>query len=1324
MGNRDYNIGLDIGTSSVGWAVTDEFGHMKKYKSKNMWGVRLFDEAETASTRRTHRSMRRRLARRRQRVEKLQEIFCEEMFKVDENFFMRLRESFLHSEDSSMLSTSILFDDSNYSDKEYYAQYPTIYHLRRDIINARDKKDIRLIYLALHHMLKYRGNFLYGKVDFSKFGESVETSLEEAFTKVFDNEEYFSDNASIQEIKNILSSNDTKANKQEALQELLKDSDKEINNKIKEIIKAVVGYKFNLKKLFEIEDMDKSKSITFQDELDEELEEILGEKIDAINSLKEIYNWVVLEEILGEIESDDPKDKIISNAMIEKYEKHKKELVMLKQLIRDICPEEYSNIFRVEGKDSNYTNYIKNTGKHTLENFNKYIIKILKKYPKAEEHEDYSYINEQLQGNNLLSKINTTDNSVIPHQLQKIEMERIIESQGEYYPFLKKNKELLLKVLESRLPYYVGPLNKDSEFAWVERTKSDKKIYPWNYEDVVDIDKTAEGFIRRMTNKCTYMRDKDVLPRYSLVYSEFVLLNELNKVRVNGKLIDRETKNNIIEDIFKTKKTVKAKDLIEWIENNPSGFIKDSSDDITIEGTQKENEFASSLVSYYDFKKLLGVVDDSNIDMIEEIINWVTIFEDKEILKRKIKEKYKLDKSIIEKISKFNYSGWARLSGKLIDGIANQRDPKYQCQSILSIMRNTNYNFMQIINESKFDFKETIDELNPRIDKENLGYEGIKELQGSSALKRGIWETVKLIKELVEIMGCDPKNIFIEFARDDEASKRTKSRANRMKDLYDNIKKDALIYNKEVYDDLKGCISAKNKLDNKAVFLYFTQNGKCMYTGESLSLDRLHTYQIDHINPQSYIKDDSISNTVLVTTKANQKKRDNLTLDAETQRKQGAYWNNLYKHGLISKKKLENLTRGNIPDKQIIGFINRQLVETRQISKHISDLLLEVYKDTEIHSIKGRMTSDYRNQYDLYKNRDINDYHHAQDALIVSVIGNFVLRKYPKLEDEFNVRNYITRFKDDNMHRNNRNKYGFILGAMNKDHSDSEFVWNKEDEALRIRKAFNYKDCFITKKTEVQNGEFYDQTIYGKDHPKAKISLKEGLDPKKYGGYSGMNSAYYVAIEYLKGKKTVKEIVNIPIVDAKKVKNIGIEDYIREVKNIDRKDKLKILKEKIKKYQLVEYEGQEVYLISEGELQNATQLIIDDKYKNLIYMISEDKIERIDAEDKEKYESLAIEYFDYFIKKLIDHYPLYDKLSEDIKSSREDFVKFSLEVKIEFIKEMIKITQVNSLRGNFTSFKTEIKSASVGRLQRKLNLKDAVFIDKSITGLVERRYKL
>lgn len=57
----NYYLGLDIGTNSVGYAVTDENYNVLKFKKKSMWGSRLFDEADSAEARRIFRANRRRI---------------------------------------------------------------------------------------------------------------------------------------------------------------------------------------------------------------------------------------------------------------------------------------------------------------------------------------------------------------------------------------------------------------------------------------------------------------------------------------------------------------------------------------------------------------------------------------------------------------------------------------------------------------------------------------------------------------------------------------------------------------------------------------------------------------------------------------------------------------------------------------------------------------------------------------------------------------------------------------------------------------------------------------------------------------------------------------------------------------------------------------------------------------------------------------------------------------------------------------------------------------------------------------------------------------
>lgn len=147
------------------------------------------------------------------------------------------------------------------------------------------------------------------------------------------------------------------------------------------------------------------------------------------------------------------------------------------------------------------------------------------------------------------------DNGVIPMQVNEKELVKILDNAKGYLPFLndKDDKGIsvydkIIKIFEYRIPYFVGPLNKHSSKAWLVR--GDEKIYPWNIEKVVDYDKSMEKFIENLTSKCTYLPDCDVIPKNSLLYSEFCVLNEINNITLDGKKIDVKTKQEIFENCF------------------------------------------------------------------------------------------------------------------------------------------------------------------------------------------------------------------------------------------------------------------------------------------------------------------------------------------------------------------------------------------------------------------------------------------------------------------------------------------------------------------------------------------------------------------------------------------------------------------------------------------------------------------------------------------------------------------------------------------------------------------------------------------------------
>lgn len=554
---KGYYVGLDMGTGSVGWAVTDESYQILRRHGKAMWGVRLFESAKTAEERRMFRTGRRRLDRRGWRIEILQEIFAEEISRVDPGFFLRMKESKYYPEDKRDIQGNCpelpytLFVDKTFTDKDFHKKYPTIYHLRKMLMETEDTPDIRLVYLALHHMMKHRGHFLLSG-DISQVTEFKNTFNQ--FIENIRNEgmdfEIELDESAVQMIEETLKDKNLTRSAKKA--KLVKGLNAK-NVRDKAFLTLLSGGTVKLSDLFGMEELNEGErpKISFADNRYEEyaavVEMELGELYYIVESAKAVYDWAILSDILGGSTS-------VSDAKVRAYEKHKADLKYLKAVVKEYFPKEVYNAVFVESSDklNNYPAYIgmtkKNGKKVSLEGkrcSREEFMDFLKKniVVKLPDEETKMYLQSELEKDSFLPKQVNKDNGVIPYQVHKYELKKILDNLGDKIPFLKENAEKIEKLFSFRIPYYVGPLRtgngENSKFAWAER-KSTEKIYPWNFENVIDVEQSAENFIRRMTNKCTYLIGEDVLPKDSLLYSKFMVLNELNNLRLDGQKISVE----------------------------------------------------------------------------------------------------------------------------------------------------------------------------------------------------------------------------------------------------------------------------------------------------------------------------------------------------------------------------------------------------------------------------------------------------------------------------------------------------------------------------------------------------------------------------------------------------------------------------------------------------------------------------------------------------------------------------------------------------------------------------------------------------------------
>ena len=78
----------------------------------------------------------------------------------------------------------------------------------------------------------------------------------------------------------------------------------------------------------------------------------------------------------------------------------------------------------------------------------------------------------------------------------------------------------------------------------------------------------------------------------------------------------------------------------------------------------------------------------------------------------------------------------------------------------------------------------------------------------------------------------------------------------------------------------------------------------------------------------------------------------------------------------------EVITHTPFTEDELSGFINRQLVETRQSTKAVAVLLKQLFPNSEIVYVKAGLVSEFRQAFGLVKCRDINDLHHAKDAFV------------------------------------------------------------------------------------------------------------------------------------------------------------------------------------------------------------------------------------------------------------------------------------------------------------------------------------------------------
>jgi CRISPR-associated endonuclease Csn1 len=1374
-----YNVGLDLGTGSVGWAVTDEDGELLHFKGRPTWGSRIFPSGKSAAQTRLARGQRRRYERRRWRLNLLQGIFRKEMAGVDDEFFIRLNQSRLHPEDRIDGHVDYrwpFFNSTDFTEQDYYAKFPTIYHLRAWLIQTNDRADLRLIYLALHNIVKTRGNFLHqDNRKLSATNADMTSSIETlclALTDWCDGHDIETSCCDhIEDMCKVLENPVTKrGDKQKALQDYL-GFDKENKKALgAPISKAIIGYKAEFASIF-FEEVEGSKfSLSNDDAVETYLSHIPDEGMALFDAIRGAYSAFILSGILsfggdGPIKSEILKGstgKTISYCKVREYEQYDKDLVLLKELTRKFVPDKFNEFFRGErypgshdydpAKAKGYTKYNLLRAGTSYDDFRKGVIKLFEGTD-AEKDSRYQNMMVSFDEERFLRRLKTSDNGSIPYQLHLEEMNAIITNQGRFYPFLLVQRDKIESLVTFRIPYYVGPLTQRNaaigqdgkpRFAWSAHIegKEDEPVYPWNWDQVIDKNRSAQKFIERMTSDCTYLVDEPVLPKCSLLYEEYCVLNELNGAHYSAdgdkqRRFDCSDRQNIIDDLFKQKHSVTYKNVEDWMRENRKWVS------IHVSGGQGETKFESSLSSYRFFCKDVFHVDElpeSLVPKVEQIILWNTLFEDRSILREELSRNFGdvLSDDQIKTICHKRFRGWGRLSRKFLTGLKAETD--YGPKSIMDIMREgcptsgegewQAMVLMEIIHDGNLGFAQLIEQENQK----KLAAKGkleVNDLPGSPAIRRTINQATRIVEEIARIAGKAPAHIFIETTRDEDSKKKGKRTKRRWEMLNAALKafKDE---NSELIKEFKE--HGAKEFDDDRLMLYFMQGGKSLYSLKPLSIDCLSEYQIDHIIPQSYIKDDSLENKALVLSKENQAKTNSLLINPSIRLRMAGYWRELHRAGLIGDKKFNNLLCSNISDRKIKGFISRQLVETSQSTKLTKVMLESRFPETRILGVRAGLSHELREARHYAKCREINDFHHAHDALLAAEIGRFILKRHSEMYDNpvgytHVVRNFI-HAEALEASRTGRmpGSAGFIVSSFLHSGFDKDTGeifrdnWDAEFECERIRKFLNYKQVFISRMPEETSGAFWDATIYSPRNKSKKISsnslsIKQDLDPTKYGIFSNEYFAYFFIYEE-KNKKEKRQLVfsPVPVRISSQIALGGIEalgNYARNEAAEHGTEFIRIVRSKIYKYQQIEIGSDRFFITGKEEVRNARQFAFTQDQTELFA-----QIERGFITDEMDLESLFVTLQDKFLKLSL-------RLAQILKisSMRKIFSRLNTENQAKVLCSLLSIA---SAEKNAIDMTLVGGSKNTGRIKvvikKYLNDKDGVtFIDQSVTGMFERR---
>lgn len=264
-------------------------------------------------------------------------------------------------------------------------------------------------------------------------------------------------------------------------------------------------------------------------------------------------------------------------------------------------------------------------------------------------------------------------------------------------------------------------------------------------------------------------------------------------------------------------------------------------------------------------------------------------------------------------------------------------------------------------------------------------------------VKRAISQSIKVVNAIILKYGT-PTRLHIECAS--ELAKSFEKRNEIIKTQDENREN-----NKKIIARLKDEFHVLSPTAMQIIKfkLYEQQDGKCLYSGSPIDLNRLfsdeHYCEIDHIIPKSRCGNDSMINKVLVLNQENQEKRNQTPFEAwgSDEKRWQSFIARVESNPKIFAKKRARLLAKTPPKED---WNARALNDTRYITRFLSNYFKQNLKFADhtdgkkvVYTPTGNITSYLRHVWHIGKKDRSENLHHAVDAVITALVTDEVVRQ-------------------------------------------------------------------------------------------------------------------------------------------------------------------------------------------------------------------------------------------------------------------------------------------------------------------------------------------